>query len=274
MFMARILVAAMMLLVTAPAQAQTVLELPSEAPVPQPSPRAKLSPDCTGEGDRQTNRQGDKQQQVKQPASPSEPLEPGATRNGVAAQIAPEPRPDFICERALDRMGVKYKRNSPVTGSSGCGVALPYNVIEPAPGVALRPQTQITCETALTLARWVQRVVIPASTALGPHVRLREIGHASTYVCRNRNNDPEADLSVHARGEAIDISSFGFHEHEPIPIAPRKGEGTMTESFQKAVRAGACLYFSTVLGPGSDAYHNDHLHLDIKKRERGFRLCQ
>ena len=44
--------------------------------------------------------------------------------------------------------------------------------------------------------------------------------------------------------------------------------------FVAAVRGGACRYFSTVLGPGSDPAHADHLHLDLRARNRGVRLCQ
>ncbi|MEO6301119.1 MAG: extensin family protein, partial [Paracoccaceae bacterium] len=32
--------------------------------------------------------------------------------------------------------------------------------------------------------------------------------------------------------------------------------------------------FSTVLGPGSNTSHDDHLHLDIMARDNGFRLCE
>jgi hypothetical protein len=48
----------------------------------------------------------------------------------------------------------------------------------------------------------------------------------------------------------------------------------MAEAFQDAVRGAACMDFSTVLGPGSNASHADHLHLDIIARTSGYRLCE
>jgi hypothetical protein len=42
------------------------------------------------------------------------------------------------------------------------------------------------------------------------------------------------------------------------PLAPRP--------FREKIRILACNRFTIVLGPGSDAYHNDHIHLDLAER--------
>ncbi len=39
------------------------------------------------------------------------------------------------------------------------------------------------------------------------------------------------------------------------------------------VRADACGYFSTVLGPGYDRDHKDHFHFDLRTRKSGYRHC-
>ena len=54
----------------------------------------------------------------------------------------------------------------------------------------------------------------------------------------------------------------------------RQDDGTAEAAFQRALNALACLYFTTVLSPGSDAAHQDHLHLDVIKRRSGFRYCR
>src|SRR5262249_16615862 len=36
----------------------------------------------------------------------------------------------------------------------------------------------------------------------------------------------------------------------------------------------ACARFTTVLGPGSDGYHEDHIHLDRAERHNDYRICQ
>ena len=78
----------------------------------------------------------------------------------------------------------------------------------------------------------------------------------------------------HALGNAIDIAGFDLAGGERIEIAPPADRGDLTVAFQNTVQASACLFFTTVLGPGSNAAHDDHLHLDIKARRGGFRLCQ
>ena len=40
------------------------------------------------------------------------------------------------------------------------------------------------------------------------------------------------------------------------------------------VRADACGYFSTVLGPGYDRDHRNHFHFDIKERRNGYVACR
>ena len=34
------------------------------------------------------------------------------------------------------------------------------------------------------------------------------------------------------------------------------------------------MRFSTVLGPGSDGYHENHIHVDLAERRGGYRMCQ
>ena len=46
------------------------------------------------------------------------------------------------------------------------------------------------------------------------------------------------------------------------------------ERFLAEVRTSACAFFRTVLGPGSNAEHGTHLHLDERERTAGHRLCE
>ena len=48
------------------------------------------------------------------------------------------------------------------------------------------------------------------------------------------------------------------------PVGDPKGESET--GFETAARAGACGYFHTVLGPGSDSYHRTHWHFDLEVR--------
>lgn len=186
------------------------------------------------------------------------------------------------CEARLDELDVRYRKVDPVDGDNGCGFSPAYRV-EAVGDVALGASgSTMRCETALAFALWIRQGVIPATRGLsrearvtgGQGVRLTGIRHGPSYACRRRNNQPTGKLSHHAIGAAIDVTGFEFEGRDAIPVKPRAGRGTIEEAFQRAVRASACLSFSTVLGPGSDEYHDDHLHLDIASRSSRYRLCQ
>ena len=42
-----------------------------------------------------------------------------------------------------------------------------------------------------------------------------------------------------------------------------KSVGTQEAAFLHEVHAGTCQYFTTVLGPGADVFHYNHIHLDL-----------
>lgn len=177
------------------------------------------------------------------------------------------------CLSALEDLGVTYERADPIfdPDTPHCGIANPVTISEMAPGVAVEPAPTLRCEAALRGARWVSDVVVPLTERLEGRGALVAIDQGTGYMCRPR---ADGKLSDHAFGNALDVMAFRFQHGEPIPVQPRAGDGTIEEAFQRAVRAGACLDFTTVLGPGSDADHADHLHLDIKTRENGFRICE
>lgn len=85
---------------------------------------------------------------------------------------------------------------------------------------------------------------------------------------------PDGVLSEHDFGNAIDIMAFEFENGEPLIVEPRQDQHDRDEGFQRAMRGTACLFFATVLGPGTDMMHENHLHLDIKQRGGDWRLCQ
>jgi hypothetical protein len=80
-------------------------------------------------------------------------------------------------------------------------------------------------------------------------------------------------MSEHAFANGLDIAGFTFEGRGPVSIAPH-AEGSPEAAFQTSVQKGACAAFATVLGPGSDAAHSDHLHLDQRGRRGGYRICQ
>jgi hypothetical protein len=48
----------------------------------------------------------------------------------------------------------------------------------------------------------------------------------------------------------------------------------VSKDARERLKASACARFSTVLGPASDGYHENHVHVDLAERRSGYRICQ
>src|SRR6185503_19559856 len=46
------------------------------------------------------------------------------------------------------------------------------------------------------------------------------------------------------------------------------------QGFLRDVQGSACDQFTTVLAPGSNRFHYDHIHVDLMRRSSGRRICQ
>ena len=81
-------------------------------------------------------------------------------------------------------------------------------------------------------------------------------------------------MSAHALGLAVDVTGFQFADGTELPIKP-PASGPPDPALA-AIRRAACGWFTTVLGPGSDAFHTDHMHLDIQRHGASdrYRICQ
>ena len=178
------------------------------------------------------------------------------------------------CLADLKDRGVVFTRPAPLAepDDRDCGIVNPVSVTAFG-AVSIGGAAPMRCDLAVALAGWLADFVQPASARLG-HGPVTALVPGSTYECRRRNNRPDGLLSEHAFGNAFDVMSFTFQDGTTLPVLPRQDEGGLEEAFQRAVRGAACLDFTTVLGPGSDPSHEQHLHLDIRDRKGGYRLCQ
>ncbi|KAA3511807.1 extensin [Agrobacterium vitis] len=179
------------------------------------------------------------------------------------------------CLTDLKAAGAQFTERPRIDDGDGCGIDKPLEVTEILPGVSLKPKGTLRCAAALELSQWLKTVVVPAAEqALPDKGRLKGVDQASTYICRNRNSLSTGKMSEHAKGNAIDIAGLEFEKGAvPMKIVP-DSEPTLPGAFQRTVNASACLYFTTVLAPGADETHKDHLHLDLIKRRNDFRVCQ
>lgn len=206
------------------------------------------------------------------------PIEPPAPAGPPAPELLRESDFDLAaCKLELTVLGATYEDATPITDPQDrdCGIARPLRVTQILPGVELEGGADMRCDTARALAHWTRDFVLPASSRLPNAPRLAGMTLGTTYFCRPVVGGASTSrLSEHALGNAIDIASFRFDDGTEIVVAPREDSGDLLESFQAAVRSSACMDFTTVLGPGSNDAHSDHLHLDIKARGSGYRLCQ
>ncbi|MDT8853619.1 extensin family protein [Paracoccaceae bacterium Fryx2] len=256
---------ALAMAIALPAAAQDAAPLASERPKPRPEP----GPDV--EAPRQ--------------ASPEEAADNGTGTADPPTEAREAGRRDVLrlddasqasCLAALRDLGVVFQEVAAVVpdDDADCGILQPVKVSDIAPGITLIPEAVVRCPTAQAMAAWVQDFVLPAAARLADRGALVAIETGTGYDCRRRNDQADGDLSEHAFGNAFDVMGFRFEQGPPLRIEPRAAQGDMAEAFQAAVRASACLDFATVLGPGSNAFHDDHLHLDILVRTNGFRLCE
>jgi hypothetical protein len=77
-------------------------------------------------------------------------------------------------------------------------------------------------------------------------------------------------VSEHGKGNAVDIKGLTFADNRSLHLT----DMTAPKDLRVALRESTCARFTTVLGPGSDGYHEEHIHLDLAERRNGFRICQ
>lgn len=278
-------------------QPQSVQEAaPADVPIPEPRPANTPEPDppATDKLNRQTSDQH-KEAQPEPPAiapTPSEkpaeaeppaaaPRPPEKPEQAQQKEIPPDPRSaavpqekmpeeELACRRRLMSMGVDFEERK-AEHDAAIGCSIPYPIVLKTLGKSLdiNPETELNCQMAEAAARFATDIIQPAAKAeLG--AELKSVGQASAFVCRHRNGGGK--LSEHAFGNALDIASFTLSDGRRIDIGPVPPE--KDAKFLNAIRKAACGPFKTVLGPGSDADHSLHLHLDLAPRRNGGTFCQ
>ncbi|THF56027.1 extensin-like domain-containing protein [Ollibium composti] len=255
----------------APAKPQTPAAPPAEAPVPAPRPAEAPGTDKA-------------EPPTVAPAPPEKPELPPDAQDKAAEpekpKLKPDPRSDetaadtlpageIACRMRLQALGVAFE-NRKAEHDAAIGCSMPYPVaVKKLDTAGLSPDAEMNCAMAEAAARFLADVVEPAARVeLGSG--LKSVEQASAFVCRPRHNGQK--LSEHAFGNALDISAFVLDDGTRIEIGPAPPE--KQAKFLARVRQAACGPFKTVLGPGSDADHARHFHLDLEPRRNGGTFCQ
>ena len=139
--------------------------------------------------------------------------------------------------------------------------------------VAVKPAATLACPIVSALDHWLTDSVQPAAQRWFG-MRVVEIKQISAYSCRGMNGNPHAHISEHAFGNALDIAAFTLADGRHISVKDGWKGLPEEQGFLRDIQAAACQQFSTVLAPGSNVYHYDHIHVDLMRRASRRLICE
>ena len=158
-----------------------------------------------------------------------------------------------------------------LVGPGDCGavdaVQMDAIILPDQTKVAVAPPATMRCPMAEAVATWVREDVVSTLKTLPP---LRALDNFDSYSCRGRNNVRAAQLSEHGKADALDVRDFKLADGHELNLT----DIHVGKDWREAIKASVCARFSTVLGPGSDGYHEEHIHLDLEERRNNYKVCQ
>ena len=149
----------------------------------------------------------------------------------------------------------------------------PQNSVTAFAPVVVKPAATLACPIVSALDHWLSDSVQPASMRWFG-MRVVEIRQISAYSCRGMNGHSWAHISEHAFGNALDIAAFTLADGRQITVRDGWRGLPQEQGFLRDIEASACQQFSTVLAPGSNAYHYDHIHVDLMRRASQRLICE
>jgi hypothetical protein len=152
-----------------------------------------------------------------------------------------------------------WPRDPAVTGSVG--------------PVEVKPVATLACPIVSALDQWIATAVQPAAMRWfrAPVVEIKQI---SAYSCRGMNGNSNAHISEHAFGNALDIAEFVLADGHKVSVQYGWRGSPEEQAFLHDVQLAACNEFTTVLAPGANIYHYNHIHVDLMRRASGRSICQ
>jgi hypothetical protein len=236
-------------------KAKSVAGKPSSAPAAQPEPAKPSTTEAV---------------KTDQPA-PSVEAPKEATKQ-TTEEAKPVPAPPSACRLALSDEIAIAPSIPDIHGPGDCGgedlVRLEAVVLPDKRRVTLKPAATLRCKMATEVADWVRTDIAPLEAGFSSQIRT--LDNFDSYECRGRNGVPSTKLSEHGHANAIDVHGFGLANGHSIVLT----DPAVPHELRENALHSACARFTTVLGPGSDGYHEDHIHLDLIERHNDYRICQ
>ena len=208
----------------------------------------------------------------------AEPEKPAAAKQAPAGadkpaeQAAPAPPPPSACRLALTDEIAIAPSIPDIHDAGGCGgedlVRLEAVVLPDKHLVSVKPAAILRCAMASAIADWIRTDMAPLAANLGSVIS--DLDNFNSFECRGRNRILGARLSEHGRANALDVRALKLANGQSISLTDR----IVSRGLRESVLHSVCARFSTVLGPGSDWYHEDHIHLDLMERHNNYKICQ
>jgi hypothetical protein len=187
-------------------------------------------------------------------------------------EIIAEPPAPSPCQLRLTTEIAIVEPLPRITGANGCGIEDPVRLsavmTKDKVRVAITPPATLRCTTAEALAHWIREDMAPIAATLG--AALGGVANFDSYECRGRNRAIGGKISEHGKGNAIDIRAITLANGKSYELTDIAVDKPMRER----LKASACMRFTTVLGPASDGFHENHIHVDLAERHSGYRICQ
>ncbi|AYD01042.1 extensin family protein [Neorhizobium sp. NCHU2750] len=184
------------------------------------------------------------------------------------------PQSEVACRSELRRLGVEFRDLPRISQGESCGIDYPVKLSGLSGGIDVKPAVTLNCQVTLAFAKWVKNdLAVSARTRY--FTGIQKIVPLGGYSCRKMNNSHQRynPMSEHAHGNAIDVGAIVLKNGHDIDVR-KKGLFSFREGgLLKSVRSDGCKYFSTVLGPGSNAEHWNHFHFDLRSRRGGRAYC-
>ncbi len=197
------------------------------------------------------------------PVKPQRPAWRAQAENACVSQHKVRPSEWIALANEMDGPGI-------------CGLTRPYKVTALQNGaVSFNATATLDCPMVAELDQWVGDTVQPAAQARFGQ-RVVRIDSMGSYACRGMNNQSGAQLSEHSFGNALDIGGFVLEDGRRITLVRDWWKGDeQARAFLMDVHRGSCAHFSTVLSPGSNAFHYNHIHVDLAMHGRSGRsICK
>lgn len=143
----------------------------------------------------------------------------------------------------------------------------------PARSIEFPDRPIVACRFAVRFGQWTRDLAVPLTLGrLGSELKAIHTGPG--FECRTRDNIPNAKISAHASGIAVDIAGFELADGRHLAVTESANEQAV--QLLSALRTGACGWFTTILGPGTDPYHATHWHFDIMRHgtNDNYRICE